>query len=31
MEQIQAEKILEIGIQLTVERDYDELLSKIID
>lgn len=31
MEQIQAEKILEIGIQLTAERDYDELLSKIID
>ena len=31
MEQVQAEKILEIGIQLTVERDYDELLSKIID
>lgn len=31
MEQIQAEKILEIGIQLTSERDYDELLSKIID
>ena len=30
MEQIQAEKILEIGIQLTAERDYDELLSKII-
>ena len=31
MEQIQAEKILEIGIQLTAERDYDELLSKIIN
>lgn len=31
MEQMQAEKILEIGIQLTAERDYDELLSKIID
>ena len=30
MKQIQAEKILEIGIQLTAERDYDELLSKII-
>ncbi len=31
MEQLQANKILEIGIQLTSERDYDELLSKIID
>lgn len=31
MDQIQAEKILEIGIQLTAERDYDELLSKIIN
>lgn len=31
MEQIQAEKILEIGILLTAERDYDVLLSKIID
>lgn len=31
MEQIQAEKILEIGIQLAAERDYDELLSKIIN
>ncbi len=31
MEQMQAEKILEIGIQLTAERDYDELLSKIIN
>lgn len=31
MEQLQAEKILEIGIQLTAERDYDELLSKIIN
>lgn len=31
MEQMQAEKILEIGIQLTAERDYDELLAKIID
>ncbi|MBD5529668.1 MAG: GAF domain-containing protein [Lachnospiraceae bacterium] len=31
MVQMQAEKILEIGIQLTAERDYDELLSKIID
>lgn len=30
MEQMQAEKILEIGIQLTAERDYDELLAKII-
>lgn len=31
MEQKQAEKILEVGIQLTAERDYDELLSKIIN
>lgn len=31
MEQMQANKILEIGIQLTSERNYDELLSKIID
>lgn len=31
MEQLQAEKILEIGIQLTAERDFDELLSKIIN
>ncbi|MCM1193112.1 MAG: GAF domain-containing protein [Butyrivibrio sp.] len=30
MEQKQAEKILEVGIQLTAERDYDELLAKII-
>lgn len=31
MEQGQAEKILEMGIQLTSERNYDELLAKIID
>ncbi len=31
MEQIQANKILEIGIQLASERNYDELLSKIIN
>ena len=31
MEQEQAEKILEMGIQLTSERNYDELLAKIID
>ena len=31
MEKLQADKILEIGIQLTAEHDYDRLLSKIID
>lgn len=31
MERLQAEKILEIGIQLTAEHDFDKLLSKIID
>ena len=31
MEQGQAEKILEMGIQITSERNYDELLAKIID
>lgn len=31
MEREQAEKILEIGIQLTAERNFDELLAKIID
>lgn len=31
MERIQADKILEIGILLTAERNYDELLSKIVD
>ncbi len=31
MEKLQADKILEIGIQLTAEHDYDKLLSKIID
>lgn len=31
MEQTQIDKILEIGIQLTAERDYDELLAKIVD
>ena len=31
MEQRQMEKILEMGIQLTSERNYDELLSRIID
>ncbi|MCM1065012.1 MAG: GAF domain-containing protein [Eubacterium sp.] len=31
MEQGQAEKILEMGIQLTSERNYDVLLMKIID
>ncbi len=31
MERIQADKLLEIGLQLTGERDFDELLSKIID
>ena len=31
MEQRQAEKILEMGIQLTSERNYDELLVKIIE
>ena len=31
MEQGQTEKILEIGIQLTSERNYDVLLPKIID
>lgn len=31
MEQMQADKILEIGILLAAERNYDELLSKIVD
>lgn len=31
MEQTQADKILEIGILLAAERNYDELLSKIVD
>ncbi len=31
MEQMQTDKILEIGILLAVERNYDELLSKIVD
>lgn len=31
MEQTQIDKILEIGIQLTAERNYDELLAKIVD
>ncbi|MCM1101984.1 MAG: HD domain-containing protein [Clostridium sp.] len=31
MEQMQADKILEIGILLASERNYDELLSKIVD
>ena len=31
MEQIQANRIIEMGIQLTSERSYDELLPKIID
>lgn len=31
MERLHAEKILEIGIQLTAEHDYDKLLSKIIE
>jgi len=31
MDQRQVEKILEIGIRLTAERNYDTLLSKIID
>ncbi len=31
MERTQIDKILEIGIQLTAERNYDELLAKIVD
>lgn len=31
LEQMQTDKILEIGIMLTSERNYDELLSKIVD
>lgn len=31
MERMQADKILEIGILLAAERNYDELLSKIVD
>ncbi|MCM1111861.1 MAG: HD domain-containing protein [Muribaculum sp.] len=31
MERTQADKILEIGILLAAERNYDELLSKIVD
>lgn len=31
MERLLAEKVLEIGIQLTTEHDYDALLSKIIE
>ncbi|MCM1326758.1 MAG: GAF domain-containing protein [Bacteroidales bacterium] len=31
MEQMQADKILETGILLAAERNYDELLSKIVD
>ncbi len=31
MEQMQADKILEIGILLAAERNYDELLSKVVD
>ncbi len=31
MEQTQADKILEIGILLAAERNYDELLSKIVE
>ena len=31
MEQMQTDKILEIGILLAAERNYDELLSKIIN
>lgn len=31
MERTQVDKILEIGIQLTAERNYDELLAKIVD
>jgi len=31
MEQMQADKILEIGILLAAERNYDDLLSKIVD
>ena len=31
MEQVLADKILEVGILLAAERDYDELLSKIVD
>lgn len=31
MKRMQADKILEIGILLTAERNYDDLLSKIVD
>lgn len=31
MEQMQTDKILEIGIMLAAERNYDELLAKIVD
>jgi HD-GYP domain-containing protein (c-di-GMP phosphodiesterase class II) len=31
MEQMQIDRILEIGVQLTAERNYDELLAKIVD